>query len=825
MTDQYLGLPIAPADTAFGLMAEYDADPHPKKVSLIAGAYRDENGLPWVLPSVKEAKARLSCDEIHEYLGIAGSPGMIKFAQSLTFSSQVAAVLEDNLVSIQTVSGTGANHMAALFLARHMRPGQVFIPSPTWINHHAIWAQTDVSITEYPYYDTKTRKVDFGGMLSVLEKSATSSDVVVLQACAHNPTGVDISRDQWKQVATLVKKKKLCVVFDSAYQGFATGDVDGDAWAIRYFVEHLILDGQSGCPGLFVAQSFSKNFGLYGERVGALHVAVPPHLSPKGALSALVSLARAEYSNPPRYGARIVETVLGDAQLKIQWKKDLLAMSSRITGMRRMLRKSLEDKATPGDWSHIESQIGMFSYTGLDSWMTMSRSIILNRLAALDTNTVSDALDFLGLKGATFGLLPLWDCPKIVGRASTVKLGPKTDAASTTHLLTPVVDAVTTDDRILVISGGIDGISCWGDILANASRGKHIRGTIIDGMSRDIDGSREIGFPVYGRGVTMISARNRVVQVESGTSLDMCGVTVSQDDYVIADNCGAVFVPAHRIEETLSLAEAIERRQSLMVKAVRSGEPVTDVMHDTQFDSIVADAPKQTYAEPPTLSPKRAITEDQELVAMFANSDTPGISDALDKLGICGQAIGIMPLTNYKKVYVGPAFTVRYVPASDPPGSVGDFIDDVTEGDFVVIDNGGRTDCTVWGDIMTQYAGLRGIAGSVIDGVCRDVNRAINDDFPLFTAGRWMRTGKDRVQVGGINEPIAVGKVRVNPRDIVVADANGVVIVPRDRAREVAEVARKIEQSEERIRQLIAGGASIAEAREQIGYHTLQRHG
>ncbi|KAK0642555.1 Protein DlpA [Lasiodiplodia hormozganensis] len=456
------------------------------------------------------------------------------------------------------------------------------------------------------------------------------------------------------------------------------------------------------------------------------------------------------------------------------------------------------------------------------------QSSTLDRLSALDTNTVSDALDFLGLKGATYGLRPLWDCPKIVGRASTVKVGPKTDAAPTTHLLTPVIDAVTTDDRILVISGGIDGISCWGDILANASKEKHIRGTVIDGMSRDIDGSREVGYPVYGRGVTMISARNRVVQVESGTALQMRGVTVHQDDYVIADNCGTVFVPAQKIDEVLEFAERIDRRQSLMVRAVRAGKAVSEVMHDTQFEAIREETPSSTTtATAPSFkgNPNQVVDEDRELVALFADSDTPGVSDALDKLGIPGQAFGIMPLTNYKKVTVGPAFTVRYVPASDPPGSVGDFIDDVAIGDFIVIDNGGRTDCTVWGDIMTQYAGLRGIAGSVIDGVCRDVNRAIRDDYPLFTAGRWMRTGKDRVQVGGVNEPVGIGKVRVNPRDIVVADANGVVIVPRHRAREVAEVARRIEKSEERIREMITGGSTIADAREKLGYHTLQRQG
>lgn len=449
----------------------------------------------------------------------------------------------------------------------------------------------------------------------------------------------------------------------------------------------------------------------------------------------------------------------------------------------------------------------------------MTGTEFLDRLSALDTNTVSDALDFLGLKGATFGLRPLWDCPKIVGRASTVRVGPKTNTAPTTHLLTPVIDAVTTDDRILVIAGGINGVSCWGDIVANASVKRHIRGTIIDGVGRDIDGNRAIDYPVYGRGVTMISARNRVVQVESGKPLQMCGVTVSQDDYVIADNCGSVFVPVERISEVLDLAERIEYRQNLMVQAVRAGKPVTEVMHDTQFENIRKDTPIQT-AKPTS----EAGSEDKELVALFADSDTPSVSDALDKLGIRGQTFNIMPLINYKQVHVGPAFTVRYTPASNPAGSVGDFLDDVAPGDFIVIDNGGRTDCTVWGDIMTQYAGLRGIVGTVIDGVCRDVNRAIADEYPLFTAGRWMRTGKDRVQIGSVNETVALGRARVNSRDIIVADANGVVVVPRERAHQVAEVASKIEKSEGAIREMIARGITLTEARNQAGYHTLQRH-
>jgi regulator of RNase E activity RraA len=215
--------------------------------------------------------------------------------------------------------------------------------------------------------------------------------------------------------------------------------------------------------------------------------------------------------------------------------------------------------------------------------------------------------------------------------------------------------------------------------------------------------------------------------------------------------------------------------------------------------------------------------EDQELVALFAGLDTPGVSDAMDKLGLPGQSLGIMPLDNYKSVVVGPAFTVQYVSASTPPGTVGDFIDDVAEGDVVVIANNGRTDCTVWGDIMTQYAGTRKIAATVIDGVCRDVSKALADDYPLFSRGRFMRTGKDRVQVEATQVPVSIGMARVCPRDIVVADANGVVVVPRARAREVAETAHAIEQVEANIRAQIGQGKTLREARAALGYHTLQR--
>ncbi|CAI8785466.1 hypothetical protein PS893_01709 [Pseudomonas fluorescens] len=216
----------------------------------------------------------------------------------------------------------------------------------------------------------------------------------------------------------------------------------------------------------------------------------------------------------------------------------------------------------------------------------MNKKSLLDRLAALDTNTVSDALDFLGLAGATVGLRPLWNCPKIVGRASTVLLAPKTDSVPTVHLITPVVEQIDSDDRVLVIAGGIEGISCWGDILANAAAGKQVRGTVIDGFSRDIDGSESIGYPVYGRGITMISARNRVVQIDAAVTINVAGVDVSEDDYVIADNCGTVFVPQAYIEKVVDLGERITRRQDGMVEAVRSGRSVAEVMHDTQFEAI-----------------------------------------------------------------------------------------------------------------------------------------------------------------------------------------------------------------------------------------------
>jgi regulator of RNase E activity RraA len=210
-------------------------------------------------------------------------------------------------------------------------------------------------------------------------------------------------------------------------------------------------------------------------------------------------------------------------------------------------------------------------------------------------------------------------------------------------------------------------------------------------------------------------------------------------------------------------------------------------------------------------------------VELFAGLDTPTISDAMDKLGVPGQCFGIAPLHNNARC-LGPAYTVRFVPASKPVSTVGDMQEGVPEGAVVVIDNDGRTDCTIWGDILTELALIKGWSGAVIDGVCRDVGFAIEKDFGIFSRGRFMRTGKDRVELDAINETVSIGGVKVKPGDIVIGDSDGVIVVPKEHAAEVSKVAWRIAQSENAIRNEIRKGTSLMEARKKFGYHTLQRH-
>ncbi|SPJ77015.1 probable demethylmenaquinone methyltransferase [Fusarium torulosum] len=438
----------------------------------------------------------------------------------------------------------------------------------------------------------------------------------------------------------------------------------------------------------------------------------------------------------------------------------------------------------------------------------MEKNNILDRLSALDSNTVADALALLSLGGAIYGLQPLWKCPKIVGRVNTLGLGVIADTAASAHPFESFLHEESTDNQVLVIEGGINGVSCYDNIISNASKSKRIRGVIIDGVCGDNKTISQAGYPVYCRG--RANEHYQVAQVRTGMPIKLRGFVVHQHDYVVADGSGTVFISAGHIEKVLEAAEHINHRQTLAVQSIKDGLTASEVLSlpplDTRGSLVQGDA------------------KDRELVALFAALDTPAVSDALDKIGLPGQATNIMPLSDYKQATVGPAFTVRYIPAatSGPPKGVGDWIDDVSPGDIIVIDNSGRKDCTVWGDIMTQYAGIRGIAGTVIDGVCRDVTRAISDNYPMFTAGRWVRTAKGRMEVASVNEPIGIGSVYVKPRDIVIADANGVVIVPRNRAREVAKIAHWIDESEKRIREMIANGSSLGKARAEIGYHELQ---
>ncbi|KAH3969783.1 hypothetical protein HBH52_171970 [Parastagonospora nodorum] len=368
-------VPILERDEAFAITADFVADEDARKVSLGAGVYRDDKSNPWVLPSVKAAKDILHSDSslYHEYLGIGGYEPYLNVARDLVLGDYDN--LSSRVVSVQTISGTGANHLGALFLAEQLKPLNVFISDPTWGIHHLIWevAAPDVTRKKYPYYKASTRSLDFERMVSTLENEAEEGDVVILHACAHNPTGIDPTQDQWQRLAQLFLRKKLFAFFDSAYQGFATGNVDADAWAIRFFQKTLFSSAGPSSPlvhhpgpaGMCIAQSFAKNFGLYGERVGAFHLVLPAQATAAGAQSQLYRLIRAEISNCPLFGCRIVHTVLSNPELTKMWKRDLTTMSNRIKSVRGELREKIERHNNVGEWSHLESQIGMFSFTGL----------------------------------------------------------------------------------------------------------------------------------------------------------------------------------------------------------------------------------------------------------------------------------------------------------------------------------------------------------------------------------------------------------------------------------------------------------------------------
>lgn len=363
-------VPQAPEDPLFGLMRAFRADTDPNKVDLGIGAYRDNNAKPWVLPVVKKADEILRNDpELnHEYLPIAGlAPFTTKAAELILGGTDSPAIQEKRVTSIQTISGTGAVHLGALFLARFY-PGtkKVYLSNPTWANHNQIFSNVSIPIATYPYFSKETKGLDFDGMKSAI-LGAPDKSVILLHACAHNPTGVDPTLDQWKEIAEIMNTKQHFPFFDCAYQGFASGDLMKDNAAVRYFVDR----GFELC----IAQSFAKNFGLYGERAGCFHIVTGPGPDAQETIARIASqlaiLQRSEISNPPLYGARIASTVLNDPALFAEWEENLRMMSGRIIDMRKALRSKLEELGTPGTWNHITDQIGMFSFTGLSEAQVM----------------------------------------------------------------------------------------------------------------------------------------------------------------------------------------------------------------------------------------------------------------------------------------------------------------------------------------------------------------------------------------------------------------------------------------------------------------------
>lgn len=346
------------------MTAAYKADPYPQKVNVGVGAYRDDDNKPWVLPVVKKATEILLNDPSldHEYLPITGLPDFTSAAAKLILGPNSPAIAEGRTVSVQTISGTGANHLGALFLSRFYQwNGEpiVGLSNPTWANHHAIFKNVGIKPIDYPYYDPRTIGLDFEGFLSAL-RNAIPRSIFLLHACAHNPTGVDPTEKQWETIANVILEKGHFAFFDCAYQGFASGDLDKDARAVRYFVERKVP--------VLVCQSFAKNAGLYGERVGALHVVAASKDEAARVKSQLSVLQRSEISNPPSHGARLVSLILNNPELFEEWRRDIKTMAHRIIDTRHELYNLLtKEYKTPGNWDHIINQIGMFSFTGLNA--------------------------------------------------------------------------------------------------------------------------------------------------------------------------------------------------------------------------------------------------------------------------------------------------------------------------------------------------------------------------------------------------------------------------------------------------------------------------
>ncbi|GAA5866697.1 hypothetical protein JCM8547_002728 [Rhodosporidiobolus lusitaniae] len=351
-------VPAGPPDPILGITEAFKRDTDPKKINLGVGAYRDANGKPYVLPSVLAAEDKvIAARSDKEYLPITGLNEFTKAAATLAYGEDSKPLKEGRVAITQSLSGTGALRIAGAFLARHY-PGtkEIYVPSPTWGNHIPIFKDSGLEVKYYSYYDKKTVGLDFEGLKKDL-RAIPDGSVVLLHACAHNPTGIDPTQQQWREIADLVKEKKHFPLIDNAYLGFASGSVDNDAFALRHFV----AEGHQ----VMLCQSFAKNMGLYGERVGTFSVVCESEEEKKRVDSQIKILVRPMYSNPPVHGARVASTLLTDPTLNAQWLSEVKLMADRIIGMRASLFDLLVSLGSKRDWTHIKNQIGMFAYLGI----------------------------------------------------------------------------------------------------------------------------------------------------------------------------------------------------------------------------------------------------------------------------------------------------------------------------------------------------------------------------------------------------------------------------------------------------------------------------
>ena len=354
LTSFFSAVELAPRDPILGLNEAFAADNRTTKVNLGVGVYFDDNGRIPLLNAVKKAeKSRLETMPPRGYLPIEGIPLYNQSVQALLFGNNSDILAEGRVVTAQALGGTGALRIGADFLKRLQPQATVYISDPSWENHRALFETAGFPVDTYPYYDPATRGVDFQAMKAKLATLSPGS-IVVLHACCHNPTGADLDASQWSEVINLVREHRLLPFIDMAYQGFAEG-ISEDAQALDLFVA-------SGLQ-FFVSSSFSKSFSLYGERVGALSIVTSSKDEGVRVLSQLKRIIRTNYSNPPTHGASVVAAVLSNPDLRAEWESELATMRNRIRSMRTGLVEALKALGVPQDFSFVNRQRGMFSYT------------------------------------------------------------------------------------------------------------------------------------------------------------------------------------------------------------------------------------------------------------------------------------------------------------------------------------------------------------------------------------------------------------------------------------------------------------------------------